>query len=138
MKKKKLKGKLKIQTKRNKEWGYILVERNVWFERRNSLLEKDHFWLNPGYDPHISIFTREEIQKIPKDFEFDIEEVDFCLTGQTKIVNPQTWKDVYSCIFEIVECPWAEKIRKDLGFTPLMRENHEFHVTLGIKTVPLK
>lgn len=134
---KKIKGEIYLIRKKNKEWGYILFDRNIWCERKELFLREEDYWEKPPYQPHISLFTKEEVQKIPDDYEFS-KSIEFILTGETKIVNPQTWKDVYSCIFEIVECEEAEKIRQELGFSKFLRENHEFHMTLGIKKSPNK
>jgi hypothetical protein len=137
MNRKKIKGEIQIIRKKGKEWGYILFDRSIWSERKELFLKAEDFWEKPPYDPHISFFTKEEVAKIPKDYEFK-ENIEFILTGEIRMVNPQTWKDVYSCVFEIVECEEAEKIRKDLGFPKFLRDNHEFHITLGIKKSPNK
>lgn len=125
-------GKLVIKRTRDKEWGMIEVDKKLWKQRRDKLILLPSNWDIPQYDPHISVFSREEVRQIPKDYE-DGKEISFTLCDNLRVLDPQSWDAVYECAFEPVICLEMQKIRMELGFTPYMNNNHEFHLTLGIK-----
>jgi hypothetical protein len=126
-------GKLVIKRTKGKEWGMIEVDKKLWKKRRDKLILLPANWDIPPYDPHISVFSREEVRKIPENFPFEGKEITFTLRDNLRVLDPQSWNEVYECAFEIVDCFEIQKIRMDLGFTPYMNNNHEFHLTLGIK-----
>lgn len=128
-------GLLKIHRTFNKEWGYVFIDKDLWQERRN-LLIKESDWNEPPGEPHISVFNKEEVRKIPLSFTHGyVNEVSFVLTGEIKVVQPKDWKNVSECIFEVVEFPEMEEIRRKLGFPSFMFDDHEFHLTLGVKWI---
>jgi hypothetical protein len=125
-------GSVLIRNTKNKQWGYLFISPSLLNNRRTDLLPNLSQWALPDIKPHISIFSRDEVIKIPKEYEMP-KKLDFTLTGITKTIKPKDWINVDSCIFEIIECPEIIKIRKELGFTPFMYFDHEFHITLGIQ-----
>lgn len=126
-------GKLKIIRTKDKEWGQIEVDTKVWESRRQKHLVVPELWSKPSYPPHISVFTAEEVKKLPKDFEWEDKEIQFKLSDSVRILNPEGWDEVYECAFEPVTCDRIAQIRTQLGFTPLMYARHEFHLTLAIR-----
>jgi hypothetical protein len=90
-------------------------------------------WLLPDIKPHISILTAEEVAQLPKNYSFP-PTMEFILTGEIKVIVPETWKGVTQCIFEIVECVEVRRLRMSLGFSAYLYNDHEYHLTLGIKT----
>lgn len=127
------KGKLIIKRTPGKEWGMIEVDKKVWKQRRDKFILLPQNWDIPPYDPHISVFTRDEVKLIPKDFDLENTEIEFTLQDAARVLDPASWDEVYECSFEPVLCYQMQKIRMSLGFTPYMNNNHEFHLTLGIK-----
>lgn len=126
-------GVVHIHRKKNKEWGYIYVNKELFMQRRVDLLgEEEAKWKMPDILPHVSIFTREEVLRIPGDFEIP-DKIEFTLTGKIKKIKPKDWKGVSDCVFEVVECSEIMNLRKTLGFPTYMFNDHEFHITLGIK-----
>ncbi len=127
------KGIVHLHRNKNKEWGYIYVNKELFTQRRADMLgESIGEWKLPDILPHISIFTKDEIKRIPEGFEIP-KEMESILTGEVKKIKPKDWIGVSECIFETVICKEIIKIRKSLKFTPFMFENHEYHITLGIK-----
>jgi hypothetical protein len=126
-------GVVHLRRNKNKEWGYIYVDKEVFNQRRTDLLgDSISEWKVPEILPHISIFNKEEIKEIPEDFEVP-DRIDFILTGEIKKIKPKDWLGVSDCVFEVVLCKTIRDIRKKLGFTEYMYDNHEFHITLGYK-----
>lgn len=111
----------------------IEVDKKLWKQRRDKFILLPGNWDIPTHDPHISAFTREEVRRIPKDFEFDGKDIEFTLQDNFRVLDPASWDEVYECGFEPVICYELQKLRMSLGFTPYMNGNHEFHLTLGIK-----
>lgn len=118
---------------KNKEWGYIYVNKDLFTQRRaDALGESISEWKKPDILPHVSIFTKDEVKLIPNDFKMP-KTMSFTLSGDIKRIKPKDWIGVSECVFEIVTCEEVMSIRKKLGFSAYMFDNHEFHVTLGIK-----
>jgi hypothetical protein len=118
------------------KWGYILIDKSLFENRRNKLLKDKNIWAKPPYAyPHISIFTTDELKNV--DYSKVPQEIDFRLTGEIKTVKPKTWENIYECIIEIVQCKKIEEIRKQFNLNPLIKNNHEFHLTLGVKSLLL-
>src|SRR5690606_10630437 len=111
----------------------LMVSNSLRKERADTHLIVPSFWNTPPYAAHISAFTKEESVKIPHNFEYTGKEFTFKLSDTLRVINPEGWDEVYECAIEPVECYELQKLRMSLGFTPLMFNNHEFHLTLGIK-----
>lgn len=125
-------GVVHIHRNKNKEWGYIYVNKELFMQRRADLLGEDAAkWKLPDVLPHISIFTKEEVKKIPDNVKIP-DKIKFTLTGKIKKIKPKDWKGVAQCVFEVVTCDEILDLRKSLGFPPYMFNDHEFHITLGI------
>ncbi len=126
-------GLVYLNRTKTKAWGYIYVNKELFVQRRQDILKESIVdWKVPDILPHISIFSKDEINLIPNDFKMP-SRIDFTLTGEVKKIKPSDWKGVSECIFEVVSCPDIIKIRKSLGLTEFMFKTHEFHITLGIK-----
>jgi hypothetical protein len=127
-------GKVSIRKKKGSEWGNILVSPDLFSKRRSEALgDSIDEWLLPDIKPHISILTAEEVAQLPKNYSFP-PTMEFILTGEIKVIVPETWKGVTQCIFEIVECVEVRRLRMSLGFSAYLYNDHEYHLTLGIKT----
>lgn len=126
-------GIVHLRRNKNKEWGYIYVDSKLFNQRRSDLLGDECLeWCLPDIQPHISIFTKEEVKLIPENFEIP-NKLDFILTGNVKVIEPKEWQGIAECIFEIVICKDIIDIRKKLNFPAYMYDSHEFHITLGVK-----
>jgi hypothetical protein len=126
-------GVLHVHRNKNKEWGYVYVNKELFMQRRaDALGEAISDWKVPDILPHISIFTKEEVKLIPGDFKIP-SKIEYTLTGDIKIIKPKDWVGVSDCVFEVVLCKEIIEIRKKLGFPAYMFNDHEFHITLGIK-----
>lgn len=126
-------GVLHVHRIKNKQWGYIYVNRDLFMQRRADALRDSILdWKMPDILPHISIFDKEEVKLIPNDFNLP-DELEYTLTGKIKVIKPKDWLGVSECVFEIVLCKEIIEIRKKLGFSAYLFNDHEFHVTLGIK-----
>ncbi len=125
-------GVVHIHRQKNKEWGYVYVNKELFMQRRSDLLGEDvSNWKLPDILPHISIFNKEEVKKIPSDFKIP-DKIEFTLTGKIKKIKPKDWKGVSQCVFEVVLCEKVIDLRKSLGFPAYLFNDHEFHITLGI------
>ena len=125
------KGRLVIDREPDSEWGCLLVDdriRSRCFEMLG--LEKLGFTL-PDYEPHVSAFCKEEVQGLDNPLPQEGMECKFTLK-HLKVVNPEDWDEVNSCVILCVECEPLERLRERLGLTPLMYGKHEFHVTIGV------
>jgi hypothetical protein len=126
-------GLVHVHRNKGKEWGYIYINKELFTQRRQDILQDSiSSWKVPDILPHISIFSKEEVKLIPVDFKIP-SRLDFTLTGEVKNIKPTDWKGVSECIFEVVSCKEIIEIRKKLGFPAYLFNDHEFHVTLGIK-----
>lgn len=90
--------------------------------------------LHEKHEAHISVFDDVEMKelrkkgKIPedgKDFKFDLKSVE--------MVEPEGWPEMEKVWFVTVDSPELEALRKKYGFTPLMKGDHKFHITVAVK-----
>lgn len=126
-------GVVHIHKNKNKEWGYIYVNKELFMQRRLDVLRDSiSNWKLPDILPHVSIFSKEEVKLIPSDFKIP-NKIEYTLTGKIKIIKPKDWLGVSECVFEVVLCEEIIEIRKKLGFPSYLFNDHEYHVTLGIK-----
>lgn len=126
-------GVVHIHRNKNKEWGYIYVNKELFMQRRSDALEESILeWKVPDILPHISIFSKEEVKSIPENFKIPTQ-IEYTLTGKIKVIKPKDWHGVSECVFEIVLCKDIIEIRKKLGLPSYLFNDHEFHITLGIK-----
>lgn len=133
-------GKLTFQLKKGKEWASVSVDKPTWKKRAEHHLIVPDLWTAPDYAPHISAFTKKEVQSMTSDKieELNGSDITFKFADSARIVDPDGWDEVYELAFEPVECFELEKIRMGLGFTPKMYFKHEFHMTLGLKLLKNK
>ena len=118
------------------KWGYVLIDKDLWKSRKNKLIKTNETWTNPPYTtPHISFLTKTEVDIIKDKIKDIPKNIRFSLTGETKIITPKNWNGVYSCIIEIIHSQDLINLRKNLGLSEFINNNHEFHITLGIKTL---
>lgn len=81
---------------------------------------------------HISIMTKEEVDKIGEDNINDRgHTASYMITG-LKTVVPASWDGVSKVWFLEAKSPQLEKIRKSYGLSPLLK-NHAYHITIGIR-----
>lgn len=126
-------GVVAVNRSKNKEWGYIYCNKDLFTQRRiDALGESILKWKVPDITPHISIFSKDEVKAIPSTFKMP-KNLDFKLTGIIKRIKPKDWIGISECVFEVVLCEEVIEIRKKLGFPAYLFNDHEFHITLGIK-----
>ena len=125
------KGRLVIDREQGSEWGYLLVDGRIRSKCFEMLGLKNLGFVLPDYEPHISAFCREEVQGLEDHLPQEGMECEFTLK-HLKVVNPEDWDEVNSCVILCVECGPLERLRKHLGLTPLMYGKHEFHITIGV------
>lgn len=126
------KGRLVIDRESGGEWGKLVVNDEIR-QKCFDLLGLDMIGFDlPDYEAHISAFDRSEVRRIPKDFWFEGRSCDFRLS-HLRVVDPEHWDEVRSCVILCVRCKPLERLRKALGFPPLMYGDHEFHITIGVK-----
>jgi len=130
-------GKLNFDLSKDKEWASISVDKPTWRARADRHLIVPDLWSAPSYSPHVSAFSKEEVQNMTKETieGLDGKEITFNFTDTLRIVDPDGWDEVYEVAFEPVNCLYLEHLRMKLNLTPKMKINHEFHMTLGIKLV---
>ena len=87
----------------------------------------------PNYSPHISVITEEELEqiggkdKIKEDgdeFEFTLDTIESC--------DPDGWDEMKMVYFVKVKSPQLEALRVRYGLTPLIEDDHEFHVSVSV------
>lgn len=125
-------GKLVLDRTPDDEWGYLKVDDGIRQKCFDLLgLGMIGFTL-PDYEAHVSAFDAKEVRQIPEGFWYEGKTCDFTLS-HLRVVNPENWNEVKACVILCVKCKALEKLRKALGFPPLMYGGHEFHITIGIR-----
>jgi hypothetical protein len=85
-----------------------------------------------AHGAHISVFTDEELEGMPKIIPEEGEIFPFFLRS-VESVNPEGWDEMERVWFVTVESKELEALRKKYGFTPKMFGKHEFHITVAVK-----
>jgi len=84
----------------------------------------------PDYRAHISVMSGNEMNDI------EVEEVGEDITlnlGPIMSVNPENWDEMERVWFIECDAPRLKEIRQKYGLTPLIDEDHEFHITIAVK-----
>jgi len=89
----------------------------------------------PDDHAHISVMNKEEIDQLDMPLEEDDQEFAFSLGG-IESCEPEGWEEMEKVWFVKCDSPQLQEVRKKYGFTPLMNEDHEFHITIAVKPVP--
>lgn len=125
-------GQLIIDRTPDDEWGKLVVDDGIRRKCFDLLgLGMIGFSL-PDYEAHISVFDERECRRIPEDFPFEGKWCEFTVS-HLRVVNPESWDEVNACIILCVKCKALERLRKALGFPPLMYGDHDFHITIGVR-----
>jgi hypothetical protein len=85
-----------------------------------------------GHGAHISVFTDEELEGMPKDIPEKGKLFPFFLRS-VESVEPEGWDEMERVWFVTVESKELEELRKKYGQTPKMFGKHEFHITIAVK-----
>lgn len=82
---------------------------------------------------HISVFTKDEVDKIGADNITERGHSYRYQLGPVKVVNPKGWAEMSQCWFVEVKSPELTSLRKSYGLTPLPHGDHELHLTFGVR-----
>lgn len=128
-------GKLKCS---QKDGSYAILEVPKDFvESISKAIWKDGMEKPPNYSPHISVITDEELEQIGgkdkikedgQEFTFTLDTIESC--------DPEGWDEMEMVYFVKVKSPQLEALREKYGLTPLIKGDHEFHVSISV--VPKK
>jgi len=124
-----MKGKLKVQNKKG-SYAILTVPKDFVNNIYETIYEED-MEKPPDYDPHISVMTDEEVEKVGpieevgQEFEYAISSVESC--------DPEGWDEMEKVWFIQCKSPQLEKLREKYGLTPLMKGNHEFHISIAVR-----
>lgn len=124
-------GQLVIDRTEGDEWGFLNVDDRIRLNCFDLLCLDDVGYSLPDYEAHISAFDENEVRHLPNPIK---EEGQWCsyVPSHFKVVNPEHWEEMKSCLILCVKCEPLEHLRVKYGFTPLMYDSHEFHITIGV------
>jgi hypothetical protein len=89
--------------------------------------------LHEKHEAHISVFDDKEMEEMrKKDVPEDGQDFPFYLKS-VESVEPEGWPEMEKVWFVTVDAPELEALRKKYGFTPLMKGDHKFHITVAVK-----
>lgn len=82
---------------------------------------------------HISVMTADEVEQIGAGNITERGKVFRYQLGPVKTVVPETWPGVSKVWYVTVESPELKQLRKTYGLSPLVKEDHDFHITVAIR-----
>jgi len=85
----------------------------------------------PDHRAHISVMSGEELSKIENVKEVG-QEISFNI-GPLMSVDPEGWDEMEKVWFIQCDAPELKELRKKYGLTPLIKNDHEFHITVAVK-----
>lgn len=82
---------------------------------------------------HISVMSKEEVEKIgPENISERGHSFGYQI-GQVEEVVPDNWEGVSKVWYLRVKSPELRNLRKSYGLSPLMHDDHNFHITIAIR-----
>ena len=126
--------------------GRLYLSRNGWLLLKvpNALLQGAFDALHaPGAElpakpdgalnAHISVMRPEEVAKIGENKLTERGHTFYYTLGPIKEITPLSWDDVSKVWVIEVDSPDLKDLRKSYGLSPLPHDDHQFHITIGIR-----